>query len=415
MSKKQKITIEELKAFEPISTLSIARLEELQGLVDVEVLGVGVTLFREGDVDNQSVYLIEGDVQMTSVSDQSLNTMLTHKVNDAKHPLAEGQPRQLTCTAMTLTKVLRVDNSILDYMLTWDQLAVAEEVEEEPEIEKTLVIEAQEEAASSNDSAANDLSVDNLTADVANTSAPNSEDSTTDYSTTKASIVESAATEIESSGEEDGRNWIRRMRHIMAFKNMPPANIKSLLQRMETVSVDEGDVVIQQGSPGDYYYVLTDGEALVTRTVELATLGAGASFGEEALLSGSKRNASVTMATSGQLMRLAKADFNELLKEPLLDRVTPDEAQVRVAKGDIWLDVRHVTEFIHSHLPGAINIPLHELRLRMKELDKEQNYICYCGTGRRSSAASFLLVQSGFKVVVLLGGVQKIPQFLIKD
>lgn len=409
MSKKQKITIEELKAFEPISALSIARLEELQGLVDVEVLGVGVTLFREGDVDNQSVYLIEGDVQLTSVSDQSLNTMLTHKVNDAKHPLAEGQPRQSTCTAMTLTKVLRVDNSILDYMLTWDQLAVAEEVEE-PAIEKTLVIETQEEAVSSNDTGANDLSGDNLTANIANTSAPNSEGSTTE-----ASKVERVAVESESSHEEDGRTWIRRMRHIMAFKNMPPANIKSLLQRMETISVDENEVVIQQGSPGDYYYVLTEGKALVTRTVELATLGAGSSFGEEALLSGSKRNASVTMTTSGQLMRLAIADFNELLKEPLLDRVTPDEAQVRVAKGDVWLDVRHVTEFVHSHLLNALNIPLHELRMRMKELDKEQNYICYCGTGRRSSAAAFLLVQNGFKVVVLIGGVQKIPQFLIKD
>ncbi|MCK5385649.1 MAG: cyclic nucleotide-binding domain-containing protein [Gammaproteobacteria bacterium] len=413
MSKKQKITIEELKFFEPISALSLARLQELQGLVDVEELGVGVTLFREGDVDNQSVYLIEGDVQLSSVSDQSLNTMLTHKLNDAKHPLAEGQPRQLTCIAMTLTKVLRVDNSILDYMLTWDQLAVAEEADkeleledakEEPAIDKTLVIETQETVGSI-DSAVNDLTVDSLTADVANTSVSVPEDS----------IVESAAAKRKSSAEQDGRNWIRRMRHIMAFKNMPPANIKTLLQRMETISVDENEVVIQQGSPGDYYYVLTEGKALVTRTVELATLGAGSSFGEEALLSGSKRNASVTMTTSGQLMRLAKADFNELLKEPLLDRVTPDEAQVRVAKGDIWLDVRHVTEFIHSHLPGAINIPLHELRLRMKELDKEQNYICYCGTGRRSSAASFLLVQNGFKVVVLLGGVQKIPQFLTKE
>ena len=113
-------------------------------------------------------------------------------------------------------------------------------------------------------------------------------------------------------------------------------------------------------------------------------------------------------------MRLAKEDFNELLKEPLLARVTPDEAQVRVAKGDIWLDVRHVTEFNRSHLPGSINIPLHELRLRMKELDKKKEYICYCGTSRRSSAAAFLLVQKGFKVVVLIGGVQKIPQLLIK-
>ena len=376
MNTKQKITVEQLKAFEPISVLSVERLEELQDLVDVEVLGVGVTIFREGDVDNQSVYLLDGDVQMTSVLDQSLDTVISYKAEDAKHPLAEGQPRQVTCTAMTLAKVLRVDNSVLDYMMTWDQLAVAEEIEEEkkePALDITVVIKDQKTAA---------------------TGSTNTE---------------------TSSHEEDGRNWIRRMRHIMAFKNMPPANIKTLLQRMETVSVEENEVIIEQGSPGDYYYVLTEGEAVVTRTVELATLGAGASFGEEALLSGAKRNASVTMATSGQMMRLAKADFNELLKEPLLDRVTPDEAQVRVAKGNTWLDVRHVTEFNHSHLPKAINIPLHELRMRIKELNKEKEYICYCGTGRRSSAAAFLLVQNGFKVVVLIGGVQKIPQLLVKN
>ena len=380
MSKKQKITIEQLQSFEPISALSTERLEELQGLVDVEVLGVGVTIFREGDVDDQSIYLLEGDVQMSSVSNPGLDSTMTHKAKDAKHSLAEGQPRQVTCTAMTLAKVLRVDNSVVDYMLTWDQLAVAEEKEdvveekEEATLDQTVVINAE------NISAENNPGVDDKT-----------------------------------SVEEDGRNWIRRMRHIMAFKNMPPANIKSLLQRMETISVDEDDVIIQQGTPGDYYYVLTEGEALVTRTVELATLTAGASFGEEALLSGAKRNASVTMSTAGQMMRLAKADFNELLKEPLLDRVTADEAQVRVAKGHIWLDVRHVTEFNHSHLQNAINIPLHELRMRMKELDKDKQYICYCGTGRRSSAAAFLLVQNGFKVVVLIGGVQKIPQFLVKS
>lgn len=376
MSEKQKITIEQLKAFEPISILSVERLEELRDLVDVEELSVGVTIFREGDVDNQSVYLLKGDVQMTSVS-QNLSTVTTHKAADAKYPLAEGQPRQITCTAITLAKVLRVDNSVLDYMLTWDQLAVAEE-KEDPAFDKTVVIEADEAAAPKK--SAKNTKIDNANSD-----------------------------------KEEDRNWIRRMRHIMAFKNMPPANIKTLLQKMETIPVAKNEVIIQQGGPGDYYYVLTEGEALVTRVVELATLGAGASFGEEALISGSRRNASVTMATSGQLMRLAKADFNDLLKEPLLDRVTPDEAQVRVAKGDVWLDVRHVTEFNHSHLPGSINIPLHELRLRMKELDKQKEYICYCGTGRRSSAAAFLLVQNGYKVVVLIGGVQKIPQFLTKN
>jgi CRP-like cAMP-binding protein len=380
MSEKKIITVEQLKFFEPISILSTERLEELCDLVDVEELGVGVTIFREGDVDNQNVYLLNGDVQMSSVSDQELDTIMTHKASEAKHPVAEGQPRQVTCTAITLVKVLRIDNSILDYMLTWDQLAVAEE-KEAPAFEDTVVIEQKSQTESQS----------------------------------KKPDEKELKAEKKTAAKADGRNWVRRMRHIMAFKNMPPANIKSLLQRMETVDVAKNEVIIQQGGPGDFYYVLTEGEALVTRTVELATLGGGSSFGEEALLSGSKRNASVTMTTSGQLMRLAKGDFNELLKEPLLDRVTPDEAQVRVAKGDIWLDVRHVTEFNHSHLLNSMNIPLHELRLRMKELGKDKEYICYCSTSRRSSAAAFLLVQSGFKVVVLIGGVQKIPQFLTKD
>ncbi|MFK5915391.1 MAG: cyclic nucleotide-binding domain-containing protein [Woeseiaceae bacterium] len=412
MSKKQKISIEELKIFEPISILSLERLEELQGLIDIDVLGVGVSIFREGDVDNQSVYLLDGDVQMSSVSNQDLNSTLTHKSIDAKHPLAEGQPRQVTCTAMTLSKVLRVDNSILDYMLTWDQLAVDVEKPEEATLESKASPESEnkKETSKAEVQAEESKPVEIKSAEI------KAEASTPDVSKPKPSTKAKNETTVETPpNKEDGQNWIRRMRHIMAFKNMPPANIKSLLQRMETVSVKRGEVIIEQGSPGDYYYVLTDGEAAVTRTVELAALGAGASFGEEALLSGSKRNASVTMSSDGQLMRLSKEDFNELLKEPLLDRVTSDEAQVRVAKGDTWLDVRHVTEFIHSHLQNAVNIPLHEMRMRMKELDPDKRYICYCGTGRRSSAAAFLLVQRGFKVVVLIGGVQKIPQFLVKD
>jgi len=198
----------------------------------------------------------------------------------------------------------------------------------------------------------------------------------------------------------------------MAFKNMPPANIKSLLERMETLLVQQGDVIVNQGEPGDYYYVLTEGTAQVTRTIELAQLDPGNSFGEEALVSGSVRNATVTMTSDGMLMRLSKDDFNELLKDPLLERLSPDDAREQVNKGALWLDVRHAKEFHHSHLPKAMSIPLHEMRIRMHELDKRKHYICYCGTGRRSSAAAFLLVQNGYQASVLSGGVQVMAQDL---
>jgi CRP-like cAMP-binding protein len=375
MDDKRTITLERLQKLEPLSNLSTERLEELVTLSYVDKLPIGLSIFREGDIDNQTVYLLEGDVQLSS-SDGKIDKVITSKQKEALFPLDDSQPRQVSCVALSRVEVVRIDNSVLDYMMMWDQMAVSEAVQPEEEVAAVSAQEAVEPAGA--DEAA----------------AP-------------------PVTEPPVAADED-RGWIRKMRHIMAFKNMPPANIKSLLERMETLLVQAGDVIVQQGEPGDYYYVLTEGSARVTRTIELAQLEAGNSFGEEALVSGSVRNATVTMTSDGMLMRLSEENFNELLKDPLLDRVSPDEARERVNKGAQWLDVRHAKEYHHSHLPKAISIPLHEMRIRMNELDKDKHYICYCGTGRRSSAAAFLLVQNGYQASVLNGGVQVMAQDLCK-
>ncbi|MFO7604029.1 MAG: cyclic nucleotide-binding domain-containing protein [Gammaproteobacteria bacterium] len=384
MNKKTQVSVDRLKQLEPISALSAARLEELVSLSYLEKIGLGVSLFREGDVDNQTVYLLDGDVQMTR-SDGRVDKLISSKSPEARFPLDDSQPRQVSATAMSLVEIVRIDNSVLDYMMMWDQMAMSEEPEE-PAV-----------AATSEDS-------NSAEPDEAAETAP-----TQDRAGNSTTVAPPAA-DTAKAGED--RSWIRKMRHIMAFKNMPSANIKRLLERMENVPVRQGEVIIEQGSEGDYYYVLTDGQARVTRTVELAVLQPGASFGEEALVSGGARNASITMTSDGVVMRLSKDHFNELLKEPLLNRVSPDEARVRVAKGARWLDVRHAKEFAYSHLPKALNIPLHEIRMRMEELNKDTHYICYCGTGRRSSAAAFLLIQQGYEVSVLNGGVQVMPQDL---
>ncbi len=380
MTNKRTISIDQLKMLEPITALSEERLQELMPLSYIEHLGIGGNLFREGDIDNQTVYLLEGDVQLTS-SDGKIDKIISYKDQQARFPLDDSQPRQASCSALTRVEVVRIDNSVLDYMMMWDQMAVSE----------TTVV------------ASNQTSAPQRLASSQQQVAPVEQQ---DIDFAKTIIITEPA-----SGDED-RSWIRKMRHIMAFKSMPPANIKQLLGRMESIHVNKGDTIVSQGEAGDFYYVLTEGEAKVTRTVDLATLEPGRSFGEEALLSGSKRNASVTMKTDGVVMRLSKDDFNELLKEPLLTRVSPDEARLRVVKGARWVDVRHAKEYHHSHLPDAINIPLHELRLRMDELDKNIPYVVYCGTGRRSSAAAFLLVQKGLQACVLNGGVQVMAQDL---
>jgi rhodanese-related sulfurtransferase len=197
-----------------------------------------------------------------------------------------------------------------------------------------------------------------------------------------------------------------------AFAQLPAARIDELLRRFEHVRVARGETLIREGDEGDYYYVIESGRFQVERlvggaSVVLAELKSGDAFGEEALVSEAKRNASVTALTDGQLLRLSRAHFNELLREPLLRRVGFAEAADKVRAGALWLDVRYPSEYQYDKLPGAINVPLAEVRNMFAVLDRSKDYIAYCQSGRRSAAAAFLFAQRGFRVWVLEGGLKE--------
>jgi rhodanese-related sulfurtransferase len=144
--------------------------------------------------------------------------------------------------------------------------------------------------------------------------------------------------------------------------------------------------------------------------VVLAELKAGEAFGEEALVSEAKRNATVTALIDGQLLRLNRSHFNELLREPLLRRIGFEEASGKVRRGALWLDVRYPSEYQYDKLPGAINVPLAEVRNMFAVLDRTKEYIAYCQSGRRSAAAAFLFAQRGFKVWLLEGGLKGVEK-----
>jgi len=142
--------------------------------------------------------------------------------------------------------------------------------------------------------------------------------------------------------------------------------------------------------------------------VVLAELKSGDAFGEEALVSEAKRNATVVALSDGQLLRLDRQHFNELLREPLLHRLDFAAASEKVRKGALWLDVRYPSEYQYDKLPGAINVPLAEVRNMFAVLDRGKDYIAYCQSGRRSAAAAFLFAQRGFKVWLLEGGLKAV-------
>jgi len=199
-----------------------------------------------------------------------------------------------------------------------------------------------------------------------------------------------------------------------AFHKIPPANIQAIFMRMQQINYTSGDVILKQGAEGDYFYVLTRGQAVVTREtplskegIKLAELQVGDTFGEEALISDAKRNATVTMASDGAVMRLGKDDFKKLLNEPMLDWLSQEEAEKIVAEGGKWLDVRLPSEYDNQHMDGAVNIPLYFIRLKINTLDHDTKYVVCCDTGRRSSAGAYILNERGYQAYVLRGGINR--------
>ena len=214
------------------------------------------------------------------------------------------------------------------------------------------------------------------------------------------------------SQEPQPDDWMTVLLQTKAFHRVPPANLQAIFMRLQRLNCAAGDVIIKQGEEGDYFYVITHGRCVVTREtplnkegIKLAELGVGDTFGEEALISENRRNATVTTMTDSTVMRLGKDDFNKLLNEPMLDWVDYESAKKIVAGGGSWLDVRLPSEFEAFHEPDAINIPLYFIRLKLGALDPEITYVMCCDTGRRSSAAAFILNERGFKTRVLKGGL----------
>jgi NADPH-dependent 2,4-dienoyl-CoA reductase/sulfur reductase-like enzyme/rhodanese-related sulfurtransferase len=75
------------------------------------------------------------------------------------------------------------------------------------------------------------------------------------------------------------------------------------------------------------------------------------------------------------------------------------------ADGGFLLDVRNPPELAVEHVPGAVNIPLPELRARLSELPKDREIHVICRSAQRAYYATRILLQNGFKARNLSGGM----------
>jgi len=229
---------------------------------------------------------------------------------------------------------------------------------------------------------------------------------------TLSSWAELAAYARQTGGDELARRLLA-VRHTVAFNQLPLEQVMQALQQMTSRPVKAGEAVVNQGEKGDAFFLIWSGKAEVWKAdiyddeqKLAATLRAGDTFGDEALVTGGTRNATVKMAEDGELLVLGEQAFRELMSRPLLAEIPPENVPAMLDEGWLAVDVRYAEEFEDGHIPSALHLPLPELRQRVDAmLDKSGKYITVCLSGKRSAVAAFLLKQRGYDVVAMKDGM----------
>jgi CRP-like cAMP-binding protein len=115
---------------------------------------------------------------------------------------------------------------------------------------------------------------------------------------------------------------VEALRQSPLFEGLSRKQLTSVARLTDDLEVPAGAVLCQQGTRGQEFFVITAGEATVTRGRKaVATIGAGDFFGEIALLEHVVRTATVTAATPMRFFVVSDRAFRTVIEtDPTVER-----------------------------------------------------------------------------------------------
>ena len=112
---------------------------------------------------------------------------------------------------------------------------------------------------------------------------------------------------------------IEKLRHVDLFKGLPDGELGGVSQVVKGLTAQGGDVLFEEGEPGDCFYVVSKGAVEISKSIpgggaeKLAVRRAGEAFGEMALLNDAPRSASATALEETEVLTLSREDFEPLI------------------------------------------------------------------------------------------------------
>jgi rhodanese-related sulfurtransferase len=326
----------------PLKGLQEHALQSLLEQCEWQLTGRGQSLFSVADFESCHIYILSGEAELLYPGGVAVHTP------EIPFPLGFGIAGVPVGFARTDCVCLRVDKQLLDRSLCWGQMAAA------TELELSYQPEHDEEAI-----------------------------------------------------------WRLTLLKSNLFMKVSPININLMFASLKPMQVKAGEVILRQGESGEGCFFIRRGTATVTRQFpdepverHVLNIGYGHCLGEESLVYKTVRNATVTMACDGFLMRLDKTDFMTLLREPEMESIKSNDLDTALANGAVVLDVRSPDEFAVYHLRNASNTPLSSLHLLVSPaVYGNASLIVCCDTGKRSCAAVSLLQKQGLNARYLLNGL----------
>lgn len=344
------ISIERLREFSPIDFLTEHYLQQLHDSLQYVEHQSGSMILRRGERSLALYFLLDGEL---SIGSADLRRPLHSNSPDALRALNETQPQMMDVVARTDVRLMAIERGLLERLLGWSQ---------------------------------------------------------------------SASYEVASLQEEDlqlnaASDWMSKLLRSPLFGRLPPAHLHLLLARFEFIEVKAGECVVSYGEPGEHFYVLKEGRAHISLPDSYQQpiqpeLHSGDFFGEEALVSGSVRAATIRMLEDGVLARLQRELFIELVRPTLIPQISSEQLQQLThhgQKSSLLLDIRLPMEYRMAHQPESINLPLAQLRNQAASLSNSTLYAVLPEGGVRSELAVHLLNQLGFEAYLLSEPIDQSP------